>query len=68
MDYAGYAALLGLKGVLVDDSDDIDAAWDEAFAADRPVVLSVKTCPNTPPLPVTYHPPPSNRPGEITAW
>ncbi len=26
-------------------------AWDEAFAADRPVVLEVKTDPSVPPLP-----------------
>lgn len=51
MDYAGYAELLGFKGIRVDDPEDLDAAWDEAFAADRPVVLSVKTDPNTPPLP-----------------
>ncbi|MFD6813598.1 thiamine pyrophosphate-dependent enzyme [Enteractinococcus coprophilus] len=51
MDYAGYAELLGLKGIRVEDPADIDAAWDQAFAADRPVVLSVKTDPNTPPLP-----------------
>jgi len=51
MDYAGYAELLGFKGIRVDDPADIDTAWDAAFAADRPVVLSVKTDPNTPPLP-----------------
>lgn len=51
MDYAGYAELLGLKGIRVDDPADIDAAWDQAFAADRPVVSSVKTDPNRPPLP-----------------
>jgi pyruvate dehydrogenase (quinone) len=27
------------------------AAWEEAFASDRPVVLEVKTDPNVPPLP-----------------
>lgn len=51
MDYAGYAELLGFKGIRVEDPDDIGAAWDQAFAADRPVILSVKTDPNTPPLP-----------------
>lgn len=51
MDYAGYAELLGFKGIRVEDPDDIDAAWDQAFAADRPVLLSVKTDRNTPPLP-----------------
>ena len=50
MDYARYAELLGFKGIRVEDPDDIDTAWDEAFATDRPVVLSVKTDPNTPPL------------------
>jgi pyruvate dehydrogenase (quinone) len=27
------------------------AAWDEALAADRPVVIEVKADPNVPPLP-----------------
>ncbi len=43
MDYAAYAELLGLQGIRVDDPDDVAAAWDEAFAADRPVVLDVHT-------------------------
>ena len=30
---------------------DLGAAWDEALAADRPVVLEVKTDPEVPPLP-----------------
>src|SRR5699024_12719617 len=38
MDYAGYGELLGFKGIRVNDPEDIDAALDEAFAADRPVV------------------------------
>lgn len=51
MDYAGYAQLLGLTGIRVDDPNDVDAAFDQAFAADRPVVLDVKCDRNTPPLP-----------------
>src|SRR5699024_1002172 len=51
MDYAGYGELLGFKGIRVNDPEDIDAALDEAFAADRPVVLNLKADPNTPPLP-----------------
>ena len=51
MDYAGYAELLGFKGIRVNDPEDLDAAWYEAFAAERPVLLSVKADPNTPPLP-----------------
>ncbi|WP_434591121.1 thiamine pyrophosphate-requiring protein [Brevibacterium sp. 1718] len=51
MDYAGYAELLGLKGIRVDDPEKIDGSLDEAFAADRPVVLDVRCDRNTPPLP-----------------
>lgn len=51
INYAGYARLLGLHGITVTDSNDVEAAWDEAFAADRPVLLDVHTDPNVPPLP-----------------
>jgi pyruvate dehydrogenase (quinone) len=49
--YHKFAELIGLKGIYVDDSERLGAAWDEAFAADRPVVLEVKSDPNVPPLP-----------------
>jgi pyruvate dehydrogenase (quinone) len=49
--YARYAELIGLKGVRVDDPDRVGAAWDEALAADRPVVLEAITDPEVPPLP-----------------
>lgn len=51
MDYAGYAELLGLKGIRVDDPTKVEDAWIEAFAADRPVLLDVYTDKNVPPLP-----------------
>ena len=51
MDYAGYAELLGLRGIRVDDPDQVGPAWEAAFAADRPVVLDVVTDKNVPPLP-----------------
>ncbi len=51
MDYAGYAELLGLRGIKVDKPKQVAAAWDAAFAADRPVLLDVYTDPNVPPLP-----------------
>ena len=51
MDYAGYAACSDFTGIRVDDPDDVEDAWDEAFAADRPVVLDVLTDKNVPPLP-----------------
>ncbi len=49
--YAKYAELLGLKGIFCDDPDKVGAAWDEALAADRPVILEFYTDPNVPPLP-----------------
>ncbi len=51
VDYAGYGRLLGLHGIRVDDPAKVGPAWDEAFAADRPVVLDVHTDKNVPPLP-----------------
>jgi pyruvate dehydrogenase (quinone) len=50
-DYAGYAELCGLQGIFCDDGDRMRSAWEEALAADRPVVLEVKTDPEIPPLP-----------------
>jgi pyruvate dehydrogenase (quinone) len=49
--YHKFAELIGLRGLFVDDPDFLGAAWDEALASDRPVVLEVKTDPNVPPLP-----------------
>ena len=49
--YARYAELIGLKGIRVDDPEQLGPAWDEAFAADRPVIFEARTDPNVPPLP-----------------
>src|SRR3989440_145749 len=49
--YAKFAELIGLKGVRVDDPDQVADAWDEALAADRPTVLEAITDPEVPPLP-----------------
>ena len=49
--YARYAELCGLGGIRVDDPDRLGSAWDEAFAADRPVLIEAITDPNVPPLP-----------------
>jgi pyruvate dehydrogenase (quinone) len=49
--YARYAELIGLHGIRVESPDEIGAAWDEALAADRPVVLEAVTDPDVPPLP-----------------
>lgn len=40
-----------MKGIYCDDPERLGAAWDEALAADRPVLLDVKTDPEVPPLP-----------------
>lgn len=49
--YHRFAELIGLKGIYVDNPDQLAGAWDEALHADRPVVLEVKTDPDVPPLP-----------------
>jgi len=49
--YARYAELLGLKGIRVDTPDAVAPAWEEALAADRPVVYEAITDPEVPPLP-----------------
>jgi len=49
--YAKYAELLGLKGIFCNDPDKVGAAWEEALASDRPVILEFFTDPNVPPLP-----------------
>jgi pyruvate dehydrogenase (quinone) len=49
--YSRFAELIGLKGIFVDDPNDLGGAWDEALSADRPVVLEVKTDPEIAPLP-----------------
>lgn len=49
--FAGYAELLGLGALEVRRPEDLGPAWENAFHADRPVVLDVHTDPETPPLP-----------------
>ncbi|NLS17657.1 thiamine pyrophosphate-requiring protein [Rhizobium sp. P40RR-XXII] len=49
--YHRFAELIGLQGVFVDKPENLGAAWDEALAAKRPVVLEVKTDPEVPPMP-----------------
>ncbi|HET7645977.1 MAG TPA: thiamine pyrophosphate-requiring protein, partial [Candidatus Limnocylindria bacterium] len=49
--YARYAELIGLRGIRVDDPDEIGAAWEAAFTADRPTVIEAITDPDVPPLP-----------------
>jgi pyruvate dehydrogenase (quinone) len=43
--------MIGLRGIYVDDPEQLGPAWDQALASDIPVVLEVKTDPEVPPLP-----------------
>ncbi|MBV9643858.1 MAG: thiamine pyrophosphate-requiring protein [Verrucomicrobia bacterium] len=49
--FAGYAEMLGLTGIRVDQPEQIGPAWDKALAANRPVVIEAVTDPEVPPLP-----------------
>jgi pyruvate dehydrogenase (quinone) len=49
--YASYAEMLGLKGIRIDSPEQVGPAWDQALAADRPVVVEAVTDPEVPPLP-----------------
>ncbi|GAB3219411.1 thiamine pyrophosphate-requiring protein [Glycomyces halotolerans] len=51
ISYADFARSVDLEGITVEDSEALGAAWDRAFAADRPVVMDVHCDPNVPPIP-----------------
>jgi pyruvate dehydrogenase (quinone) len=51
VDYAAFATSLGLLGIHVGKPEDLGPAWDQALAADRPVLLDVRTDPSVPPIP-----------------
>ncbi|MBN3452982.1 thiamine pyrophosphate-requiring protein [Mycolicibacterium sp.] len=51
VDYAAFAASLGLGAMTVTDPADLADAWRTALAADRPTVLDVHTDPDMPPIP-----------------
>ena len=51
MPFADYANLIGLKGIKVTTASEIEGAWEEAFAADRPVIIDAITTPDEPPIP-----------------
>lgn len=49
--YDQYAEMLGLKGLRIEKAEDIDTVWEQALAADRPVVINAYTDPEVPVLP-----------------
>jgi pyruvate dehydrogenase (quinone) len=51
LDLARFAELCGLRGIRVERPEDVGPAWDEALAADRPVVIDALCDPEVPPLP-----------------
>ena len=51
VDYAAFAASLGLQGINVDKPDQLGPAWERALSADRPTLLDVRTDPDVPPIP-----------------
>jgi pyruvate dehydrogenase (quinone) len=51
VDYASFAASLGLQALTVTTPEDVGPAWDRALSADRPTVIDFRTDPNVPPVP-----------------
>lgn len=51
VDYAGWAELLGFKGIRVTSDDDVAGAWDQAFAHQGVTLIDAHTSKNVPPLP-----------------
>ncbi|WP_375411296.1 thiamine pyrophosphate-requiring protein [uncultured Bradyrhizobium sp.] len=49
--YHRFAEMIGLRGIYVDNPEQLGSAWDAALASATPVVLEVKTDPEVPPLP-----------------
>jgi pyruvate dehydrogenase (quinone) len=49
--YADFAELIGLRGVRIEQPEDIADTWRQAFEADRPFVIDAVCDPNVPPLP-----------------
>lgn len=51
VDYAGWAELLGFTGIRVKSDDEVEAAWDVAFANRGVTLIDAYTSKNVPPLP-----------------
>ncbi|MEU4199972.1 thiamine pyrophosphate-requiring protein [Streptomyces sp. NPDC045470] len=49
--YADFARSIGLGGVRVERPEEVESAWRQALAADRPFVIDFRTDPNVPPIP-----------------
>ncbi|MFE9570671.1 thiamine pyrophosphate-requiring protein [Streptomyces sp. NPDC006692] len=49
--YADFARSIGLDGVRVEKPGEVEAAWRQALASDRPFVIDFRTDPAVPPIP-----------------
>ena len=49
--YHAYAEMIGLRGIKVERSAQIEGAWREALSSDRPVIIDAMTDPEEPPIP-----------------
>src|SRR5690606_17289445 len=56
LPYARFAESLGLRGIRVESPEDIGAALDEAFSADRPVVIDAVVDADVPTFPPSLEP------------
>ncbi len=68
VDYAGFAASLGLHGDTVTGPDQLAGVWETALSADRPTVLDVHTDPNMPPDPPRMRRGSSSSPPPPRSW
>ena len=50
-NYAQFAESLGLKGIRIEKPEEVGKGWEEAFAADKPVVLDILADPDVPTIP-----------------
>lgn len=50
-DYARFAEGLGLRGIVIQEPDEIVPGLEAALASDRPVVIDAHTDPEVPPIP-----------------
>ncbi|MDT5009439.1 MAG: hypothetical protein QOH57_1056, partial [Mycobacterium sp.] len=51
LSYADVARSMGVQAISVANDDDVAGAWDQALAADGPVLLDVTCDPEVPPIP-----------------
>jgi pyruvate dehydrogenase (quinone) len=51
VDFAAFAASLGLNAMTIKDPDQLEGAWSNALSADRPTVMDVFTDADMPPIP-----------------